>query len=673
MILSHSASGGDYGSVTANLTVNVKNICERMDALNSDETFCDLSAKGITSLSSGDFDGLSALVTLDLRENSLSSLPEDIFAGLPALVNLDLKNNNLSSLPEDIFAGLSNLKRLWLRENDLTSLPEDIFAGLSKVHFLTLYNNDLSSLPEDIFAGLSDLQDLYLSYNDLSSLPEDIFARLSDLENLYLSYNDLSSLPEDIFAGLSDLELLSLTNNSLSSLPEDIFTGLSNLESLFLNENSLTCLPTSLPSSVNVDVNLPQCGNTNTTAALTPWLIATGTLEPLTLYVGGEDGSRDGSTAFSVDNDKAGDITWHFTSSHPAVASVSEEPTNNPIVMVTPVREGKATITVRVANGNRISGPASFLVTVVTSPAEETAIRAALSGQGRVILGSVTDMIGKRFDSGTGGTGSSGSVCLNSAAGPDGESATSDESGSYGESSDYLIASDIWQGESWNTDLAATGLRGVPHVGQRDDEDSMDKTFDDLLELFRGQPHSLHPADWGLECGKGAVAEVSRPWTLWAGTDLQWARGGTETSDFDGEWQLYYLGADRAFREQWLAGLSLSQVHGEVDYSFEDATAAGAGQLSSNLTAIYPYLHGQLSSNLELWAIGGIGFGDVENEREHVDGDADQGDLHMRLLSLGLRRSLSQAGSTIDLALTSDAGFLSLSTEGDGSLDGAEA
>ncbi|MCE2459122.1 MAG: hypothetical protein J4G14_15135, partial [Dehalococcoidia bacterium] len=111
--------------------------------------------------------------------------------------------------------------------------------------------------------------------------------------------------------------------------------------------------------------------NTNTTAALPSWLTASDTLEPLTLYVGGEDGSRDGRDAFTMTNVNAGDITWRFTSSHPAVASVPEEPTNNPIVMVTPVREGKATITVRAASGNRKSDPASFLVTVVTSPAEE--------------------------------------------------------------------------------------------------------------------------------------------------------------------------------------------------------------------------------------------------------------------------------------------------------------
>ena len=432
--------------------------------------------------------------------------------------------------------------------------------------------------------------------------------------------------------------------------------------------------------SVTVSDDEETTNNTNTTAALTPLLMASGTLEPLTLYVGGEEDSRDGHDAFRMNN--VNDLIWTFESSDPGVASVKPESTGSSMVMVTPVREGKATITVTAtataANGNRISDRASFMVTVVTSPAEETAIRSAFSGQGRVVLGSVTDMIGERFDS---DTGTSGSVCLSSAAGPDSESGTSGDNaiagsygshGGYGESNDDLIASDSWQGESWNTNLAATGLRGVPHVGQRD-EDSMDKTFDDLLELFRGQPHSLHPADWGLGCGSGAVAEVSRPWTLWAGTDLQWARGGTETSDFDGAWDFLYLGADRAFAEQWLGGISLSRVWGEVDYSFADATASGDGQLSSNLTAIYPYLHGQLSSNLELWAIGGIGFGDVENEREHVDGDADQGDLHMRLLSLGLRRSLSQVGSAMDLALSGDAGFLNLSAEGDGSLDGAEA
>ncbi|TGG85388.1 MAG: hypothetical protein ERJ69_02470, partial [Aphanocapsa feldmannii 288cV] len=169
----------------------------------------------------------------------------------------------------------------------------------------------------------------------------------------------------------------------------------------------------------------------------------------------------------------------------------------------------------------------------------------------------------------------------------------------------------------------------------------MDKTFDDLLSLFRGQPHSLQPSEWGLGCGDGTAGDTHRRWTLWGATDLQWAKGSTDTSTFDGAWEFLYFGADRAFSERWLGGLSLSRVWGEVDYSFDDASSSGGGQLSSSLTALYPYLHGQLSDNLELWLVGGIGGGDVENVREHVGGHRDQGDLEMSLVSVGLRRSLT--------------------------------
>ncbi|TGG93125.1 MAG: leucine-rich repeat domain-containing protein, partial [Aphanocapsa feldmannii 277cV] len=51
------------------VTITTQNICERENALNSDGTVCDLSNKVITSLSSGDFDGLSNLQYLDLSFN----------------------------------------------------------------------------------------------------------------------------------------------------------------------------------------------------------------------------------------------------------------------------------------------------------------------------------------------------------------------------------------------------------------------------------------------------------------------------------------------------------------------------------------------------------------------------------------------------------------------------
>ncbi|TGG84438.1 MAG: leucine-rich repeat domain-containing protein, partial [Aphanocapsa feldmannii 288cV] len=107
--LTHTASGGNYGSVTANLRVNVQNICERFDALSSNRKACDLSSKEISTLSPGDFDGLPNLQYISLHSNALSSLPEDSFAGLSDLRTLYLFGNDLSNLPENIFAGLSNL------------------------------------------------------------------------------------------------------------------------------------------------------------------------------------------------------------------------------------------------------------------------------------------------------------------------------------------------------------------------------------------------------------------------------------------------------------------------------------------------------------------------------------------------------------------------------------
>ncbi|TGG80704.1 MAG: hypothetical protein ERJ69_05950 [Aphanocapsa feldmannii 288cV] len=265
-------------------------------------------------------------------------------------------------------------------------------------------------------------------------------------------------------------------------------------------------------------------------------------------------------------------------------------------------------------------------------------------------------MIGRRLDS----TSAKGST-----------SASARGSGSDMGNGDAIATATAWQGNSWNADPDGMGLRGVPHVGHADSDGRMDKTFDDLLTLFQGRPYSLHPADWCLGCGGDTAGDSHKRWRLWGAADLQWAKGSTDTSTFDGAWEFLYFGADRAFSERWLGGLSLSRVWGEVDYSFDDASSSGGGQLSSSLTALYPYLHGQLSDNLELWLIGGIGVGDMENVREHVGGHRDQGDLEMSLVSVGLRRSLTPTGDA-DLSFLGDTGFASLSTEGDGSLDNVE-
>ena len=206
-------------------------------------TELNLRSKGITSLKSDDFDGLTSLTNLNLLDNDLTNLPEDVFEGLSSLTTLNLAGNNLGSLSEGMFDGLTALTTLDLGFNDLSSLPEGVFDGLTALGVLTLGGNDLSRLPEDVFDGLTALTTLNLGDNDLSSLPEDVFDGLTALSGLYLGSNDLSSLPEDVFDGLTALTTLDLAYNDLSSLPDGVFDGLTALSQLYLSSNDLSLLP----------------------------------------------------------------------------------------------------------------------------------------------------------------------------------------------------------------------------------------------------------------------------------------------------------------------------------------------------------------------------------------------------------------------------------------------
>ncbi len=134
-------------------------------------TRLDLQHEGITSLKTGDFDGLTALITLLLGSNSLTSLPEGVFSGLSSLTTLYVGFNSLTSLPEGVFSGLSSLTTLGLRDNSLTSLPAGVFDGLSALTTLYLNNNDLTSLPAGIFSGLSSLTTLNLKGNAVYPMP----------------------------------------------------------------------------------------------------------------------------------------------------------------------------------------------------------------------------------------------------------------------------------------------------------------------------------------------------------------------------------------------------------------------------------------------------------------------------------------------------------------------
>ena len=211
----------------------------------------------LTSLKSGDFDGLSNLTNLDLQGNSLTSLPADIFEGLSKLEQLALFLNSLSTVPAGVFDGLSNLRTLDMSRNQrlvgfwyqktLSSLPAGVFGDLTSLTRLDLGVNALSSLPSGTFSKLTSLTRLDLAANNFTRLPSGTFDGLSSL--IWLEMNDnqsLRSLSSDVFDGLTSLESLNMARCASLSLPSGVFDEVTSLESLYLN----SCILSSLPSGV---------------------------------------------------------------------------------------------------------------------------------------------------------------------------------------------------------------------------------------------------------------------------------------------------------------------------------------------------------------------------------------------------------------------------------------
>ena len=189
----------------------------------------DLGSLGIKDCSEVTEEYLTRIRFLDLASSGvggkLTSLKSGDFEGLSGMSELNLEDNSLSKLPEGVFDGLSRLEILTMQGNDLSSLPDGVFDDLTKLHTLGLYDNDLAALPDGIFDGLTKLRTLAISGNKLTALSGDVFTGLGGLASLVASNNKLTSLPDGVFSGMSKLQSVSLSGN-----PSAPFTLLAELE-----------------------------------------------------------------------------------------------------------------------------------------------------------------------------------------------------------------------------------------------------------------------------------------------------------------------------------------------------------------------------------------------------------------------------------------------------------
>ena len=174
-------------------SLGIKDCSEVTDEHLTRIRFLDLTGGGlgqkITSLKSGDFEGLSGMTELGLENNSLSELPEGVFDGLSSLAILTMQGNDLGSLPDGVFDDLTNLDALALYDNDLAALPDGVFDELTELSTLAISDNKLTALSGDVFTGLAGLTHLVASNNKLTSLPDGVFAGMPKLQTVNLSGN----------------------------------------------------------------------------------------------------------------------------------------------------------------------------------------------------------------------------------------------------------------------------------------------------------------------------------------------------------------------------------------------------------------------------------------------------------------------------------------------------
>ena len=101
-------------------------------------TYLQFNYKGITSLKSGDFSGLSGLTYLSMNGNSISDI--SALADLTALKDLYLSENSISDI--SALEGITSLKQIDLWRNSVSDVSA--LEGLKKLTSLTLSSNPIS-------------------------------------------------------------------------------------------------------------------------------------------------------------------------------------------------------------------------------------------------------------------------------------------------------------------------------------------------------------------------------------------------------------------------------------------------------------------------------------------------------------------------------------------------
>ena len=174
----------------------------------------------------------------------------------------------------------------------------------------------------------------------------------------------------------------------------------------------------------------------------------------------------------------------------------------------------------------------------------------------------------------------------------------------------------------------------------------------------------------GESDGPGGTA-----WAAWGRFSQSSFEGEADGVTLSGDVTTGLLGADVG-TEEWTAGVALSSAKGDGPFSLtgsEKPARCDSGTVDSALTSVHPYAQVALSDDVDAWAIGGYGTGDMTIEEEGCS--TYKTDIDMTMAAVGLRGQVldASAGDALDMAVRTDALWLRTSSDKTEGLEAAKA
>ena len=181
-------------------------------------------------------------------------------------------------------------------------------------------------------------------------------------------------------------------------------------------------------------------------------------------------------------------------------------------------------------------------------------------------------------------------------------------------------------------------------------------TLEEVEDRLWSQSFQLSPPS----AEEGSTQQQS--WAFWGAGELRSYRSEEEEGiSSSGNLKTAWLGVDYPFTHRGLAGLALSFSSGQSDYSYRKTDGANdGGRMDTRLTTFYPYGSFQVSQQLRLWAMAGIGWGSQHHQQTGDDAKAE-GDLRLQMGVVGFERQLDSIGA-VNLSLAGDAGLVKSTT-----------